>query len=129
MRRTAIIATVAAGVLAVGGVSAAAAVASSRTPILTAAVTAPFTAPAVSRERAIQLAQAQVPGSRPTETDLDNWRGVLVWEVELVNSAGVKTEVEVDATTGAIRKIDHDQDGGRHSSDDNSSDDHHSSDG
>lgn len=120
MRKTAIVAAVVVGALAVGGVSATAAVANMRDTTWPSAIFTGLATPTVTRERAVQIAQAQVPGSQMIEAELDNWRGVLVWEVEFFSSSGIKTEVNVDATTGAVRKIDHEQD--------DSSDDHRGSD-
>lgn len=100
MRRTAIIVTAAAaGVLAVAGVSTAAVASHSDDQRPAAA-----TATAISQQRAVQIAQQRVPGSQLVEVELER---TGVWEVDLVKS-NVRYEVDVDATTGAIRKVETD---------------------
>lgn len=144
MRKTAIIvAATAAGVLAIGGAGAAVASQTDASTTPTGVQTSHRTGdddrhgdragdrgddqavtgtPAVSRERAVRLAQARVPGARVTESGLDRENGVLIWEVDLVKN-NVEYEVDVDATTAAIRKVDRERD----RSDDNSDhrDDNH----
>lgn len=96
-----------AATLAVGGVSAAAWADSGSDDVSTAAGTK--ATPAVSRDRAVKIAVARVPGSHATESDLDRENGVLIWEVDLLR-ANVEYEVDVDATTGAVRKVDREHD-------------------
>lgn len=56
----------------------------------------------VTVDQATQTALAQFPGATVHEVKLDDEDGVLVYEVELVDSAGVEHEVKVNATTGAV---------------------------
>ncbi len=48
-------------------------------------------------------AAAKHPGANITDTELDhNHSGVLVYEVDLTDTAGKKFEVKLDAKTGAV---------------------------
>ena len=56
-------------------------------------------------EKLNQAALAQHPGTTAaniTDTELDHKNGVLVYEVDLTDTAGKKFEVKLDAKTGAV---------------------------
>ncbi|MTK01112.1 PepSY domain-containing protein [Micromonospora sp. CP22] len=58
---------------------------------------------AVSMERAVEIALAQVGGGQVTETERDEEDGRAVWEVEIVNG-DTEHEIDVDRQTGEIVK-------------------------
>ena len=92
--------TVSAAVLGVAGIASASASVhhdSPRSNVHTATVST-----AVSQAAAEKIALAAVPGSRVTETRLDSRNGATVWKVHLSTASG-RTEVEVNAQTGAVR--------------------------
>jgi uncharacterized membrane protein YkoI len=61
--------------------------------------------PAVSFGVAAKTAASSVSGSRVHEVQLKIEQGVLVYEVELFRMDGTKTQVYVNATTGAIGRV------------------------
>lgn len=83
----------------------------------------------VDRADAEAAARKAVPGGRVTETDRDRENGRLVWEVDLTKN-GDEYEVDVDAHTGTVVKVDHDRhdDGGRHDDHDDHDDHGHDDD-
>mgnify|MGYP000193264583 CR=1 FL=1 len=50
---------------------------------------------------AIKAAQGKAPG-RVVDTELRSKGGKTVWEIDVVGADGKVTEVDVDATTGAV---------------------------
>lgn len=58
----------------------------------------------ISITDAMNIATEQIPGEI-VKVELDTENGRLVYEVEIRNMHGVKYEVEVDAQTGRIVKI------------------------
>jgi len=61
------------------------------------------------QEQIIQRAKAQHPGN-VTEIELDHERGRYVYEVDITDDAGTKTEMKFDAKTGELisKEVDHD---------------------
>ena len=58
----------------------------------------------ISREQAVQKALAAKAG-KVTDVDLDHeWFG-YVYEIELVDEAGVEWDIDIDAKSGEVRKI------------------------
>ncbi len=53
---------------------------------------------------AVATASSVVPGSEPIEAELNFDEGRLYWEIEFRNN----TEVEIDALSGAILDVEHD---------------------
>ncbi|KAF2410326.1 PepSY domain-containing protein [Pseudomonas antarctica] len=47
-------------------------------------------------------AVAAHPGANITDTELDHKNGVLVYEVDVTDTAGKRFEVKLDAKTGAV---------------------------
>ncbi|WP_020498589.1 PepSY domain-containing protein [Sciscionella marina] len=66
----------------------------------------------ISKDQAVRTAQAKVPQARVTEAELDHENGVLIWEIDLENPS-TEYEVDVDAHTGAVLKVDQDDNDGR----------------
>lgn len=63
----------------------------------------------ISRQQAIDKAVRAVPGGRVRSAELDSDRGTAVWEVELTAPAGVRYDVTIDASGGAVHSaVDHD---------------------
>jgi len=62
-------------------------------------------------EDIVRQAQAQHPG-KVVETELEHKHGRYVYEVEVVDDKGVKTELKYDAQTGELisSKVEHDED-------------------
>lgn len=58
----------------------------------------------LSASDALAAAEAEVPGARVVEIDLDDEHGSLVWEVDLIAAGPVKHELTVDAMTGAVTR-------------------------
>ena len=65
------------------------------------------TAPKVTATEAIGIALGNTPGGI-IELDLDTERGAVVWEVLVRADAGGRFEIYVDATTGAVVKVERD---------------------
>ena len=59
--------------------------------------------------RALRIAARRAHG-RLTEADLDTERGVLVWSVTFERSGDRETEVDVNARTGRVVRVEHDDD-------------------
>ncbi|MHC8358331.1 PepSY domain-containing protein [Pseudomonas sp. LB3P81] len=55
-------------------------------------------------EQLLQQAMDRYPGSKLLEAELEEKRGVYMYEVELLTSEGVVRELDVDATTGQLLK-------------------------
>ena len=64
--------------------------------------------PAVDMQAATRIVLTEFPNARIVEMELDREHGQLVYEVELVTAEGQKKEVHINATTGRIKKIEHD---------------------
>ncbi len=64
--------------------------------------------PVIDLQEATRIVLTQFPNARIVEMELDREDGRLVYEVELVTAEGQKKELHVNATTGAIEKIEHD---------------------
>lgn len=82
----------------------------------------------ISRQQAIQIAEAAYPGTRAVDVKQEYERGLLVWEVKLSN----RMEVYIDAVTGEIvyqknKNDDKEHDDDREHDDDHD-DDHHEDD-
>ena len=62
-------------------------------------------------EDIVRQVQAQHPG-KVVETELEHKHGRYVYEVEVVDDHGVKTELKYDAKTGELisSKVEHDED-------------------
>lgn len=58
----------------------------------------------IAMEDAMGIAREQVQG-QVVKVELERKGGVLIYEVDIVNSQGVKYEVKIDATTGAVLEI------------------------
>ncbi len=80
--------------------------------------------PAISVERAKEIALTRTGDERVTDVELETEHGRTVWEVETV-AGGVETEVHVDAQTGDVtrERVDNDDDDGDDGGDDDSDDD------
>lgn len=59
-------------------------------------------APRISMERAIAIAQKKVPGGRVKKAERDVEMGRLVYEVEIVTRDRKEYDIKVDAHTGKI---------------------------
>lgn len=64
-------------------------------------------APTITASEAIEIALAEVPGEL-WDLDLDTENGIVVWEAEVTDEAGVNWEIYIDAETGAIVKVEQD---------------------
>ena len=64
-------------------------------------------APTITAREAIEIALGEVPGEL-WDLDLDTEQGIVVWEAELTDEAGVNWEIYIDAETGAIAKVEQD---------------------
>ena len=53
-------------------------------------------------EKLNAAAVATHPGSSITDTELDHKNGVLVYEVDVTDTAGKRFDVKLDAKTGAV---------------------------
>ncbi|MFC0508303.1 PepSY domain-containing protein [Micromonospora costi] len=84
----------------------------------------------VGLQRAGEIALARVGGGRIVEIEAEQEHGRPVWSVEIV-TGGVEHDVDVDRDSGAVLRVDRDDDGdddGRHhdgSDDDRDDDDRH----
>ncbi|TMW71272.1 PepSY domain-containing protein [Alteribacter natronophilus] len=58
----------------------------------------------ISAQQAMEIATSEVPG-QVVDVDLDQENGMLVWEIEIITPQGIKYEVDIDANTGSILKI------------------------
>lgn len=58
----------------------------------------------ISIEDAMSIATEQIPGE-VVKVELDREDGILIYEIEIVNTQGIKYEVEIDAQTGRILKM------------------------
>lgn len=58
----------------------------------------------ISIEDAMSIATEQIPGE-VIKVELDTENGMLIYEVKIVNAQGIKYEVEIDAQTGRILKM------------------------
>lgn len=58
----------------------------------------------ISIEEAMNIATGQVPG-QVVKVELEHEKGVLVYEVDIVTTQGVKYEVTVDANNGTILEV------------------------
>jgi uncharacterized membrane protein YkoI len=104
-----------AGLLAVGGTTAACTAQGNGQQTKAPASTS-TTAPAkVSADRARQIAQQLVPGGAVTETDLDHEHGRAVWEVDLTKN-NRDYDVHIDAATGKIIGVSASPTASRHAS-------------
>jgi uncharacterized membrane protein YkoI len=56
----------------------------------------------ITSDQATAAALAKFPGGTVKKTELDNENGTLAYSVKLVDSAGAKQDVSVDATSGAV---------------------------
>lgn len=66
--------------------------------------------PKVSQQQAEKTAQAKLPGWTVTETHLETENGVRVWEVDLKDpkNPGRDADADINASTGAVIKVDKD---------------------
>lgn len=64
-------------------------------------------APTLDITQAIEIAKAEMPGL-VIEAELDDDDGVQIYEVEIVNADGIEMEVEINADTGEVLKIEED---------------------
>lgn len=66
--------------------------------------------PKVSQQQAEKTAQSKLPGWTLTKTHLETEDGVRVWEVDLTDpkNPGRDADVDVNASTGAVIKVDKD---------------------
>ncbi|SEM69191.1 Peptidase propeptide and YPEB domain-containing protein [Pseudomonas sp. ok272] len=55
-------------------------------------------------EQLLQQALDRYPGARLLEAELEEKRGVYIYEVELLTPQGVVRELDLDATTGRLLK-------------------------
>lgn len=58
----------------------------------------------ISFENAMNIAASQVQGEI-VKVELEHEKGILVYEVDIVNSQGVKYEVVIDANNGTILEV------------------------
>ena len=56
---------------------------------------------------AMSIAMEQIPGEI-VKIELDTENGILVYEVDIMTAQGIKYEMEIDAQTGRIVKINRD---------------------
>ena len=64
-------------------------------------------AASLSMQNAIGIALDQVPG-KVKEAELDRENGRQIYEIDIVTDDGRKMEVEVDANTGEVLKVEED---------------------
>lgn len=55
----------------------------------------------ISIEDAMSIATEQIPGE-VVKVELDREDGILIYEIEIINTQGIKYEIEIDAQTGRI---------------------------
>lgn len=58
----------------------------------------------ISFENAMDIAMSQVQGEI-VKVELEHEKGILVYEVDIVNAQGVKYEVVIDANNGTILEV------------------------
>ena len=58
----------------------------------------------ISIEDAMSIATEQLPGE-VVKVELDTENGMPVYEIDIVNTQGIKYEIEIDAQTGRILEI------------------------
>jgi len=63
----------------------------------------------ITQDEAINAALEKVPGTAG-EVELEDEKGTIVYEIELVSTDGTEHEVEVDAQTGEVLKVEADDD-------------------
>ena len=63
----------------------------------------------ITQDEAINAALEKVPGT-VEEVELEDEKGTIVYEIELVSTDGTEHEVEVDAQTGEVLKVEADDD-------------------
>ena len=63
----------------------------------------------ITQDEAINAALEKVPGT-VGEVELEDEKGTIVYEIELVSTDGTEHEVEVDAQTGEVLKVEADDD-------------------
>lgn len=63
----------------------------------------------ISNQKAQQIALARVPG-QIIHVDLDMEHGILVYEVFILSNQGRTYEVEINARTGRIIKVEQEED-------------------
>ena len=61
----------------------------------------------ITQDEAINAALEKVPGT-VEEVELEDKKGTIVYEIELVSTDGTEHEVEVDAQTGEVLKVEAD---------------------
>ena len=61
----------------------------------------------ISIEDAMSIATEQIPGE-VVKVELDTDNGMLIYEVDIVNTQGIKYEIEIDARTGLILNMRYD---------------------
>ena len=70
----------------------------------------------VTEEAAIKIALEQVPGTvEKVELDIEN--GTIVYEIEIRAEDGTEQEVDIDATTGDVVKVEHEDNEENHDAD------------
>jgi hypothetical protein len=57
----------------------------------------------VSIEQAVQIALSKVPGTL-VKAEVDNEKGQLIWEIEVLDVKQQSVDFEIDAKTGAVIK-------------------------
>ena len=63
----------------------------------------------ITQDEAINAALEKVPGT-VEEVELEDEKGTIVYEIELVSTDGTEHEVKVDAQTGEVLKVEADDD-------------------
>ncbi|WP_299473160.1 PepSY domain-containing protein [uncultured Roseibium sp.] len=63
--------------------------------------------PGLDEAGAVERALTEVPGT-VQETELDREDGKLIYEIEILTADGLEMEVEIDAETGAVLKVEED---------------------
>lgn len=63
----------------------------------------------ISPEQATEKALAAKPGT-VSETELERKMGKYYYEVEVVDAQGVEWEIDLDATTGEVKRVKRDSD-------------------
>ena len=64
----------------------------------------------LTEEQVIEIALSEVPG-QVQEIDLERHRGTQIYEVEILAADGAEMEVEIDAETGDVLKVDAEDEG------------------
>jgi len=60
----------------------------------------------VSCERAIEIARERVPG-RVLDTEMKERGGLLVYDIETEAKSGTRSEISIDAHSGAVIRVKH----------------------